>query len=164
MAAHGIAVTRTPVNKFGVAYEHFANAANALQPIFLLAIRLYWGWQFAQTGLGKVQHLDKVTGFFTSLGIPFPGLNAAGVAWTELLGGVCLALGLGSRFWALLLAVDMFVAYVTDGRAQLLDIFADPGKFYSYDAFTFLFASLLLLVFGPGRLALDEWLRQRVIK
>ena len=33
-----------------------------LQSPLLLAIRLYWGWQFVQDGWGKLTHLDKVDG------------------------------------------------------------------------------------------------------
>jgi hypothetical protein len=56
----------------------------------------------------------------------------------------------------------MFVAYLTAGRQNLLAIFSDPGKFYGDDAFTFLFASVLILIFGPGTFALDVLL-QRVL-
>jgi putative oxidoreductase len=138
------------------AYTLLAKAASSLQSPFLLAVRLYWGWQFAQTGWGKLQHLPKVTTYFTSLGIPAPAFSALGVSWLEFVGGILLALGLGSRFIALLLAVDMFVAYLTASRAALFSIFSDPGKFYADDAYTFLFASVLILIFGPGRLALDR--------
>jgi len=43
-------------------------------------------------------------------------------------------------------------------------LFSDPGKFYAADLFTFLFASLLILVFGPGKISLDAligYLRKR---
>jgi putative oxidoreductase len=146
------------------AYDALAKAASSLQSPFLLAVRLYWGWQFAQTGWGKLQHLPKVTGFFTSLGIPAPAFSAFSISWLEFLGGICLALGLGSRVFALLLATDMLVAYWTASRPALFSIFSDPGKFYSDDAYTFLFASLLILIFGPGKFAIDELLRRRTRK
>lgn len=123
--------------------------------IFLLLVRLYWGWQFAQTGWGKIQHLGKVSAFFASLGIPAPYANAVFVSWLELIGGILLALGLGSEWIAFLLAGDMAVAYLTAGRENLAAIISDPGKFYSDAAFTFLLASLIVLLFGPGRIALD---------
>src|SRR6185312_13942311 len=78
------------------AHERFAKAASYLQSPFLLAVRVYWGWQFAQTGWGKLQHLEKVTGFFTSLAIPEPAASAVFVSWLEFVGGICLALGFGS--------------------------------------------------------------------
>jgi putative oxidoreductase len=142
------------------AYRSFSALTGSLASVFLLAIRLYWGWQFAETGWGKLHHLEKVTNFFTTLGIPAPGLNAVFVAALEFVGGIALALGFGSRLLAFLLAADMFVAYLTAGRENLLSIFSDPGKFYGDDAFTFLFASLIIMIFGPGKLALDEFLHR----
>ena len=138
-----------------IGYETLAKAASSFQSVFLLAVRLYWGWQFAQTGWGKLQHLPKVTGFFMSLGIPAPAFSALAISWLEFIGGIALALGFGSRFWGLLLAGDMFVAYLTAGRQNLMAILSDPGKFYGDDAYTFLFASLLILIFGPGKFAVD---------
>ncbi len=142
-------------------YARFVALCDSLAPVFLLAIRLYWGWQFAQTGWGKLQHIPKVTGFFTSLGIPFPFANAVFVSCLEFVGGILLALGLGSRIIALLLAADMVVAYVTAGREDLLAIFSNPGKFYGDDAFTFLFASAVVLFFGAGCISLDRLIARR---
>ena len=145
-------------------YKTLVDSASSLQSPFLLAIRLYWGWQFAQTGWGKLHNLAKVTDFFTGLGIPAPGLNAVAVSWMEFAGGILLAIGLGSRFFGLILAFDMLVAYLTAGREALLSIFSDPGKFYADDAYTFLFASVLILIFGPGRFSLDALLQHRTAK
>ena len=36
------------------AYGNFATVASALRSPLLLAVRLYWGFQFAETGWGKV--------------------------------------------------------------------------------------------------------------
>src|ERR1700744_705982 len=57
-------------------YTSFCTAGTSLQAPFLLAVRLYWGWQFAQTGWGKLHNLARITEFFRSLGIPFPAFNA----------------------------------------------------------------------------------------
>jgi putative oxidoreductase len=62
----------------------------------------------------------------------------------------------------LLLAIDMLVAYLTSDMEALHSIFSDPGKFYNADPYTFLFASLLILIFGPGHFALDSLLRRRL--
>jgi len=142
----------------------FAGACSVLQSPLLLAIRLYWGWQFFQTGLGKLRHIEKVIDFFTSLGIPFPAFNAYFVSSLECVGGVLLMIGLGSRLIALPLFADMVVAYITADRAALLSIFSDPGKFYASDAYTFLFASLVILVFGPGKISLDHAIAYRTGK
>ena len=143
-------------------YDRFCRAASLLQSPFLLAVRLYWGWQFAQTGWGKLHSLAKITDFFTSLNIPFPMVNAHFVSDLEFVGGVLLILGLGSRFISLLLAANMFVAYWTADHEALVAFFSDPDKFLAAAPYTFLFASLLLLIFGPGWFAVDTLLRARL--
>jgi putative oxidoreductase len=142
-------------------YVKFQQIANSLQSPFLLLIRLYWGWQFLQTGWGHLTHLDKVTAYFGDLGIPFPGLNAPFVSVLEFVGGISLVLGLASRPIAFLLSCNMIVAFVTGDREALLSVFSDPDKFYAAAPYTFLFASLLVLIFGPGRFCLDTLLAKR---
>jgi len=136
-------------------------AASSLQSPFLLAVRLYWGWQFVQDGWGKLHNLAKVTDFFTTLGLPAPGLTAAFIGGLELAGGILLALGLGSRLIALLLTCNMLMAYVTADREALFSIFSDPDKFYAASPYTYLFASVIVLIFGPGKISLDAFLASR---
>ena len=133
----------------------FDNAISYLQSPFLLFVRLYWGWQFAESGWGKLHNLGKVTEFFTGLNLPMPAFTATAVSSLEFFGGILLALGLFSRPLALVLTINMFMAYATADREALLSFFSDPGKFYAADPYTFLFASLLVLIFGPGKIALD---------
>jgi putative oxidoreductase len=142
-------------------YRLLIRVANSLQSPFLLAVRLYWGWQFAQDGWGKLHHLDKVTDFFTSLGLPAPGLTAAFVSGLELVGGILLAIGLGSRLIALLLTCNMLVAFITADREALLSVFSDTDKFYAAAEYTYLFASVIVLLFGPGKLSVDAWLAKK---
>ncbi len=150
-----------PIERLASAHGIFCSIVQILRSPFLLAVRLYWGWQFTQTGLGKLRHLDKITDFFTSLNIPFPGLNAHFIACLEFVGGILLILGLFSRPISLLLTGSMFVAYWTADHEALFSIFSDPGKFYNADPYTFLFAALLILIFGPGLFSLDALLTRR---
>jgi putative oxidoreductase len=137
------------------AYSLLVRVASTLQSPMLLAVRLYWGWQFAQSGWGKLHRLVKMTEYFTSLHLPILAFTATFVSGLEFVGGLLLMLGLGSGFIGLLLAVAMSVAYWTAERGALLSVFCDPGKFYNADPYTFWFAALLVLVFGPGRFSLD---------
>jgi putative oxidoreductase len=142
-------------------YEMFARAASSLELPFLLIVRLYWGWQMMQTGWGKLGDLGKVTSYFASLGIPAPAFNAYFISGLEFAGGILLALGLGSRLIAFLLAADMAVAYYLGDHDALFSFFSDPDKFYAAAPFTFLVASLIVLIFGPGKLALDTLIAKR---
>lgn len=133
-------------------------AADFLQSPLLLGIRLYWGWQFAQTGWGKLAHLDRTAGYFESLDIPLPKINAIMAGGTECVGGMLLALGLFSRPAAVPLIFTMLVAYWTADREALNAIGSNPDKFVTAAPFLFLLASLIVLVFGPGKLSLDALL------
>ena len=130
------------------------------QSSFLLLVRLYWGWQLAQSGWGKLHNLDKVTEFFTSLNLPHPAQMAVFIACVELFGGIFFALGLFSRMTALVLTVNMLMAYITADREAFFSFFSDPDKFSAAAPYVFLFASLLILIFGPGKLCVDALLRR----
>jgi putative oxidoreductase len=108
-----------------------------------------------QTGWGKMHNIVKITGFFASLNIPFPLVSAHFVAGLEFFGGILLIFGLGSRFIGLLLAGNMLVAYLTADHEAFVSFFSDPDKFYVADPYTFLFASLMVLIFGAGLFSAD---------
>jgi putative oxidoreductase len=142
-------------------YTRFGSLVSYLQSPFLLAVRLYWGWQFAQSGWGKLHHLERISSYFMSLNIPFSAASAHFIAGLEFIGGILLILGLGSRLIGLLLSCNMLVAYWTADRDALLSVFSDPGKFYVADPYTFLFASAMILVFGAGIFSIDALLAKR---
>jgi putative oxidoreductase len=138
-------------------YGRGASLLSYLQSPLLLAIRLYWGWQFMQDGFGKLTHLDKVTEFFTSLALPAPGATAFMVGAIELVGGVLFALGIGSRLVSLVLFLNMTMAYlsVPDDRTNFFHMFSKPEDFYGATPYTYWFAALLIMILGPGAFALD---------
>lgn len=142
-------------------YAFAVRAASKLQSPFLLFVRLYWGIQLAQNGWGKLHNLGRVTQFFSSLGLPAPAATATFVSSIEFIGGILLAIGLLSRFVGLVITIDMLMAYIMADREALFSFFSDPGKFYVADPYTFLFAALLILIFGPGLIALDTFLLRR---
>ena len=142
-------------------YAFAVRTANSLQSVFLLFVRVYWGWQLAQNGWGKLHNLGRVAQFFSILGLPMPGFTATFVASVEFVGGIMLAIGLLSRLFGLVITIDMLMAYITADREALLSFISDPGKFYVADPYTFLLAALLILIFGPGKIAVDTWLLRR---
>lgn len=143
-------------------YGWFRKVANSLQSPLLLLVRLYWGWQLIQTGWGKLHNLPRVTAYFASLGIPFPAFTTHFVADVELLGGILLAIGLFSRFTGLVIAGDMVVAYWTGDHTAMLSVFSDPGTFYGAAPYTFLFAAVLVLIFGAGVFSLDFFIKRSI--
>src|SRR5262245_36435752 len=94
-------------------HGRFFHFVDYLQSPFLAFVRLYWGIQLVQSGWGKLHNLDKVADFFTSLNLPMPHQTAIFISCVELFGGLFLALGLLSRVTALVLTINMAMAYIT---------------------------------------------------
>jgi putative oxidoreductase len=156
-----IAVTAGLAGTINCWYCRFMSATASLRSPFLLFVRLYWGWQFMQSGWGKLHNLGRVTEYFTSLNLPAPHLTATFVSGVELSGGLFLILGLATRLTGLILTVNMLMAYIVADREALSHFLSDPGKFYGADPFTFLFAAVIALIFGAGFFSLDYLLSHR---
>ena len=148
---------RSLITIIGNLYQQGTALCESLQSPLLLAIRLYWGFQFAQDGWGKLHHLDRVTEFFTSLSLPAPGTTALFVALIEFVGGILFAFGIASRITSLVLWVNMTMAYlsVPDDRTNFFHIFSKPEDFYGAGPYTYWFAALLILILGPGIFSVD---------
>ena len=136
-------------------YRWLIALGNTLRSPLLLAVRLFWGWQFFLTGKGKLMDLAKPTQFFESLGIPFPHAQAVLVGSVECFGGLLLLIGLATRLISIPLMILLTVAYLTADIDLVRAIFSDPDKFVTADEFLFLFAVVIIFVFGPGAFSLD---------
>jgi putative oxidoreductase len=143
---------------FGKIYSALQSCGDRLKSPLLLIIRLFWGGSFFITGLGKFGHLVKVADFFQSLGIPFPLFSATLTAFIETVCGACLLVGFASRIITIPLILTMITAILTSEQAALKAILSDPQRFIHTTPFSFLFASLLVFVFGPGSASIDHWL------
>jgi putative oxidoreductase len=126
-----------------------------------LVIRLVFGYFWLETGIGKVQNLDGFTQRFVGWGIPHPAFNAALSAWTELLGGLLLMLGLFTRLVSIPMIINMMVALalVVSSRLMGLDDYVEADEVLYITIFFW------FLIAGPGKISLDtliaRWLRIR---
>lgn len=94
-----------------------------------------------------------VTGAFTHMGVPLPGLTGPVVALLEFFGGIALLIGLLTRLVALGLVFDMLCAIVLVKLA---------GGFSKYEfEFLLLGSSLALVLTGAGRFSVDALLAGR---
>lgn len=134
---------------------------NIFQSLFLLAIRLYWGFLFFIGGYFKISNMAPFIDFFQQLGLSSSWAYV--VAVTELVCGVLLFLGLLSRLSALVTAGIMLAAYISAHPLQLASFFTDPAYFFSAPPFSFMFASLVVLFFGPGVVSLDGFIKKKLI-
>ncbi len=142
------------------AYSLLARVVSYLQSPLLLVLRVYWGSSFFQTGLGKLQHLEKITNYFASMHIPNPGFNATLVGCTECFGGLFLLVGFACRLTTIPLIITMISAYAfdSDEHAKALGFFTDQDTFIGSTPLTYLIVVLVVFAFGPGFFSVDRLL------
>lgn len=79
-------------------------------------IRLMTGLVFLTHGWSKVVGLSQTMAMFAHLGFwPFIGIF---IAWLETLGGLALILGVATRFFGILFAIEMLVAAILIGTTS----------------------------------------------
>jgi putative oxidoreductase len=158
-------------------YELLIYAASNLQSAVLLALRLTWGWQLAESGYGHLTHIENTVKAFTEWGIPFPTANVYMSGTMELVGGTLLILGLATRLISIPLIFNFIVAYAVDARDQLHEWLTGKhldgswgGRLDGYDnvinyaAFTILILAVVMLAFGPGKASIDYLLQCKVFR
>lgn len=123
------------------------------QSAVLLAARITMGWGFFLSGKGKLLHLEKTTQFFDSLHLPLPHFQAMLAGSTEMIGGLLLLAGLGTRIISIPLVFTMIVAYLTAHRDEA---FLSLSDFTDQAPFPFLMAALVTMAFGAGQISLDR--------
>ena len=127
-------------------------ATPAQQQLGLAIVRIVTGIVFAAHGGQKlfVYGFAGVTGAFTQMGVPMPGIIGPFIALLEFFGGLALIIGLLSRLAALGLAFDMIGAILL---VHLKGGFVLPA---GYEFALILFAaSLAVAIGGPGALSAD---------
>lgn len=136
-------------------YNGGAALLDPLQPLALLAARIYVAQVFFLSGLTKLRDWETTVALFTDeYQVPFlsPDLAAFFGTGGELVLPVLLLLGLGGRFAALGLFVVNAVAVVA-----LTDI--PPAALQQHQFWGALLAGVA--IFGAGQLSLDRWFRLR---
>jgi putative oxidoreductase len=132
-----------------------------LQSLLLLATRFYAGWQFTQSGWIKITSWDTTLGLFRDeYHVPLLPPHLAAVMGTggELLFPILLYLGLLGRIGAAGLFAVNAMAVISYRQVLLAEGF--EAAFGNHVLWGFM--ALVLMVFGPGRIALDDILRRRV--
>ena len=122
-----------------------------------LLTRLSIGYIFVESGYGKLTHLDKTIGFFSSLGIPYPEFQAPLAAGMEWVCGLLILVGLATRLASVPLMVIMMVAIRT---AKWEDV-TDVSSLLGLSEFLLIVLLCWLIAYGSGHLSVDRLLLQR---
>lgn len=117
----------------------------------LLVARFVTGWIFLWSGWGKLHNLEDVVSFFNDLGIPAASVQAPMIAALELVGGLALLAGLGTRFFSCMLSCTMVVALITAKREDIESL----GDLFGLSEFLYIVLFTVLVVRGAGLLSLD---------
>ena len=142
--------------------------------IALLPIRLLMAYEYGRAGMMKFNG----TNWFANVqdNFPFP-FNVVPVeiswflaTWTEILGGICLAVGLFTRFWAFSLVILTIVAIAGvhwpedwNSLAELWQGYAISDKGFGNFRLPLLFLAMLvpLIVSGAGKLSVDHLITRK---
>jgi putative oxidoreductase len=141
-------------------YQRIVAILNNGQSLALLFLRLILAYSFWETGKTKFEDIDSVAGWFESLGIFAPKLNAYLAATTEVVGTFLLILGLGTRLISIPLIITMIVAIKT---VHWENGFSSGDNGYEIPLY-FILMLLVLLAFGAGKLSVDYLIRKRINK
>lgn len=141
--------------------------------VALLILRLAGVGLALAHGWGKVVSLsagqgDRLIQGVGSLGFPLPGLFAWAAALAEFAGGLCVALGLGTRVAAAFAGFTMVVAAFGRHQAHLqflglvglMQVSAETVKAWGNPELSLVYLLVLVAIglLGPGRFSLDALL------
>ena len=140
-------------------FNDFAeHAARLLVAPLLLVTRVYVAWQFLKSGGLKIADWETTLFLFDEeyrVPLVSPMLAAVGGTFGGLVFPVLLILGLLTRYAAAGLFAVNIIAVVSYAHVLLGDGFeAALGQHYLWGLML-----LVMLVFGPGRLSVDAWLK-----
>ena len=121
--------------------------------IGVLILRVFLGLSFFIHGLSKFQNgIDNTAGWFESIGIP--GFMGYVVAIIELIGGVLLIIGLGTRYIAALFVFIMIGAIV---KVKIAAGFMGNGQGAGYELdLAFAVMAIFLFLNSNATLSLDS--------
>jgi len=135
----------------------------------IILVRIFAGLVFLGEGILKFLFASMGVKRFALLGFPFPQQHADFIGGLEIIGGICLILGLFTNFFALLFAIEMVVAFLSTKITMYLGTSPLPLPpvppqvgFWAVvheartDYSQFL-AMIFLMIVGPGKASLDAY-------
>ncbi|MDP2108686.1 MAG: DoxX family protein [Rhodocyclaceae bacterium] len=145
--------------------------------IGLLGLRLLLGWEYFESGREKLLGANWFADIQGQFPYPFsivpPEISWQMATWFELVGGIALVIGLGTRFFGVSLFVLTIVAiaavhwpaeWTTFGDLLQGYVITDQGHGNFKLPVIFMAMLLPLILSGPGKLSFDALIRRRMAK
>jgi uncharacterized membrane protein YphA (DoxX/SURF4 family) len=138
-----------------------------------MVVRLMAGGVFFWEGILKFVYANQGVGRFAKLGMPFPDFTANFVGGLEIVGGVLLMLGLGTRLISIPFIIEMVVAMLATKPRLFLGTLPLPPPpvppqvgiwavlHEIRSEYAQIMSCIFLLLAGPGPWSLDSALRPR---
>jgi putative oxidoreductase len=139
----------------------------------LLGLRLILGWEYFESGLEKFRGENWFADIQERFPFPFnvvpPEISWQMATWFELVGGIALVIGLGTRFFGISLFILTIVAiasvhwpaeWSTLGELFKGYVITDQGQGNFKLPVIFMAMLLPLILAGPGRLSIDALIRR----
>jgi putative oxidoreductase len=145
--------------------------------IGLLGLRLLLGWEYFESGREKLLGANWFADIQGQFPYPFsivpPEISWQMATWFELVGGIALVIGLGTRFFGVSLFILTIVAiaavhwpaeWTTFG--DLLQGYGITDQGHGNFKLPVIFMAMLLplILSGPGKLSFDALIRRRLAK
>lgn len=141
----------------------------------VLGLRLLVGWEFLESGLEKFRGENWFADIQGRFPYPFdivpPQISWQMATWFEIVGGIALVLGFGTRFFGASLLVLTVVAIASvhwpaewNSLAELAQGYAITDQGHGNFKLPLIFLAMLLplILSGPGRLSLDALIAARL--
>src|SRR5438876_4770429 len=134
-------------------YPGLAGFYESMLPVAATLVRVVVGIMFLMHGWAKFNAgVARIATNFGNYGLPMPDLFAYTAMGLELVGGVCLIIGLFTRFFAAALAIEMGIALIV---VHLPKGYAASGGGYEYILLIGA-ACFLIAIRGGGPYSVDR--------
>lgn len=127
--------------------KKFIASLSSLGDLALCLLRIILGIVLIYHGYGKITHGFAI-GFFAHIGFPIPAVIGVFITLLELIGGICLIIGLFTRYLGVLYTIEFIVAWLV--------IIGSRGWGGSEREVLIIFVSFVLATLGSGRWSIDK--------